>query len=182
MKIMEHNKEWGVKTMSRRDKIIEILLRENNAVSGSELAAILDVSRQVIVQDVALLRASGTEIIATPQGYLLLAPFTHRLRKTIACKHKKEDIKDELTTIVDEGGTILDVIVEHSIYGQISGNIMVSSRREIDEFIEKVYEKGTKPLSDLTGGVHLHTIEYKSAQDIRRIEAALLEKRYLLME
>jgi transcriptional regulator of NAD metabolism len=168
--------------ISRREKIVEILIKNKNAVSGSDLASMLNVSRQVIVQDIALLRAAGTGVIATPQGYVLISPFSHKLRKTIACRHRKENIRDELTTIVDEGGTILDVIVEHSIYGQISGNIMVSSRRDIDEFIKKIDNRNIKPLSDLTGGIHLHTIEYRNEEDINRIEKALLEKRYLLIE
>ncbi|MBZ4647103.1 MAG: transcription repressor NadR [Clostridia bacterium] len=166
--------------IARREKIIEILSKRQAAVSGSELALMLDVSRQVIVQDIALLRAGGTEIIATPQGYLLLGETSQRFRKTIASKHDKGSIRDELTTIVDEGGTVLDVIVEHSIYGQISGNIMVSSRREVDEFMNKINRSDIKPLSDLTGGIHLHTIQCKDEATMKRIEDVLLGKGYLL--
>ncbi|MDK2801202.1 MAG: uncharacterized protein PWP27_2155 [Clostridiales bacterium] len=164
----------------RRKKIVEILKNEQTAVRGSELASIFNVSRQVIVQDIALLRAAGNEIIATPQGYVLLSKTQNKYRKTIVSKHGKDEIKDELITIVDEGGTILDVIVEHNIYGQISGNIMVSSRRDVDEFMKKINEDDTKPLSALTGGIHLHTIECKDEETMRRIENALFKKGYLL--
>lgn len=164
----------------RRQQILKFLQDIQSPFSGSTLASKLGVSRQVIVQDIALLRAEGKEIIATPQGYIMLLPKNNTLSKTIACCHNKEDIKDELTTIVDEGGTIIDVIVEHSIYGQISGNVMVSSRRDVDEFIKKIHKSDTKPLSDLTHGVHLHTIQVKDEQSIVQIEKELKGKGYLL--
>jgi len=166
--------------LERREKIIEILLSKRKAVNGSELAEMLNVSRQVIVQDIALLRAAGSNIIATPQGYLILSKEKGNIRKTIVSKHDKRDIRDELTTIVDEGGTILDVIVEHNIYGQICGNIMVSSRRDVDNFMEKINRKDTQPLCSLTDGIHLHTIECKDEETMGRIEQALFEKGYLI--
>ena len=170
-----------MKPALRRKEIIHILSASDHAISGSELAAMLDVSRQVIVQDIALLRAEGNEILATPQGYLLLyhdKPET--IKMIIASKHNKEQIKDELITIVDEGGTVLDVIVEHSIYGQISGSIMVSSRRDVEKFIDKINKDDTKPLSNLTDGVHLHTISCKDQDTVERIKKNLSKKGYLL--
>lgn len=167
--------------MDRKKRILDILYEATRPISGSELAAMFNVSRQVIVQDVALLRASGSEIIATPQGYILLSKqHENIMRKTIACKHDKVHIRDELTTIVDEGGTIIDVIVEHSIYGQICGNIMVGSRRDVDNFMKKITDDDIKPLSNLTDGVHLHTIEAKNRDVIEKIEQALIKKGYLL--
>ena len=164
----------------RRQQILSLLEHNQFPISGSELAAKLSVSRQIIVQDIALLRAEGKKIIATPQGYIILATKKNTLSKTIACSHDKKSIKDELTTIVDEGGTIIDVIVEHSIYGQISGNVMVSSRRDVDDFVEKIDKSDTKPLSDLTYGVHLHTIQAKNRQTIAQIEKELKKKGYLV--
>ncbi len=82
--------------------------------------------------------------------------------------------------IVEEGGTLIDVIVEHGIYGQIVGNIMVSSKREVKEFVDKINNDDTMPLSMLTSGIHLHTIEYKREKDMKRIEKRLIEKGYLI--
>ncbi|NLY42826.1 MAG: transcription repressor NadR [Clostridiaceae bacterium] len=167
-------------TVQRRNKITEILEEEPIAISGSQLASMLGVSRQVIVQDIAVLRAAGVDIIATPQGYMLNRLEKGGFRKTIVSKHEKEHIRDELITIVDEGGTVIDVIVEHSIYGQICGNIMVSSRRDVDDFIDKICKEDVKPLCDLTGGIHLHTIECKNEEVMARIEEKLFQKGYLI--
>lgn len=166
--------------LERRKKIIKILSKKQSPISGSELASILNVSRQIIVQDIALLRAEGNEIIATPQGYLNYSRISKRYKKTIVSKHTKDNIKDELMIIIEEGGTILDVIIEHDIYGQISGNIMVSSKREVEEFLDKINSENVKPLSILTSGIHLHTIEYKYPEQIEIIEKRLFEKGYLL--
>lgn len=166
--------------LARREKILNILIEKKGAVSGSELAMRLNVSRQIIVQDIALLRAAGNDIIATPQGYLIISNITKRYRKEIVSKHNKDQIRDELTTIVDEGGTVLDVIIEHNIYGQICGNIMVASRRDVNKFIEKISNEDTEPLSHLTHGLHLHTIECKDEQTMERIEQLLFKKGYLL--
>jgi len=167
-------------SLERRNKILEILSQRDSPISGSKLAEMVKVSRQVIVQDIALLRAAGSNIIATPQGYFMILKDEENVRKTIVSKHDKSDIRDELTTIVDEGGTVVDVIVEHSIYGQICGNIMVRSRRDVDNFMEKINQKGTKPLSNLTDGIHLHTIECKDEETMSRIENALRKKGYLV--
>ena len=168
-------------TNQRRSRIVELLSQKKGAVNGTELAQTLSVSRQVIVQDIALLRACGVEIIATPQGYILVPATTSlNYRKTIACRHDKNNIKEELTTIVDEGGMVRDVIIEHAIYGQICGNIMISSRREIEEFMKKIEADDAKPLSDLTLGVHLHTIECKNEETMNRIEQELDKKGLLL--
>jgi len=167
-------------SLERRNKILEILSQRDSPISGSKLAEMVKVSRQVIVKDIALLRAAGSNIIATPQGYFMILKDEENVRKTIVSKHDKSDIRDELTTIVDEGGTVVDVIVEHSIYGQICGNIMVRSRRDVDNFMEKINQKGTKPLSNLTDGIHLHTIECKDEETMSRIENALRKKGYLV--
>ncbi|MDB8805939.1 MULTISPECIES: transcription repressor NadR [Romboutsia] len=164
----------------RRDKILNLLKNKNKAVSGSKLSSELNVSRQVIVGDVALLRASGIHIISTPRGYILNDnKEDNYIIKTIACKHDKEDIEDELNTIVDEGGIVEDVIVEHSIYGQIIGNLHLECRRDVKEFIEKLNSKETSPLSHLTDGVHLHTIKCKDEKTYKQVITSLTEKGYL---
>lgn len=164
----------------RRAKIIKLLSDIKKPLSGSELSETLNVTRQVIVQDIAILRAKGNQIIATSMGYVLVLHINKSSKKIIASKHSKHEIEDELNTIVDMGGIILDVIVEHSVYGQILANIMVSSRREVKEFISRINKVKTKPLSALTDGIHLHTIEAKNDEIIADIENELLKKGYLL--
>lgn len=164
----------------RREKIICMLKESSHPIKGGDLSKLLNVSRQVIVQDIALLRAEGSEIIATPQGYVFLGGAANKVRKVIAVRHGEEGIEGELKTIISLGGVVLDVTIEHRIYGEITGKLMLKSHFDVDEFIRKVKLEGSKPLSHLTGGVHIHTIEADSEEAIERIIGALGEKGYLV--
>jgi len=143
----------------RREKILSILNSRSAPITGTDLSKKTGVSRQVIVQDIAILRAKGINIIATPQGYLRIKEGTSRMSKVIACCHDKENMRKELEIIVDNGGKIIDVIVEHPLYGEIKAMLMLESRLDIDNFMKHYEDSDTKPLSALTSGVHLHTIE-----------------------
>jgi transcriptional regulator of NAD metabolism len=112
----------------RRSKIIELLKNSATPISGSELAKQLLVSRQVIVQDIALLRAVNKNILSTTKGYLLYYQEQQKVNRCFYVKHSTEQIKDELLTIVDYGGTVLDVIVSHEIYGSIEADLIIHSR------------------------------------------------------
>ena len=165
----------------RRQAILEYITNSKQPVKGSQLAQTFGVSRQVIVQDIALLRASGQEIIATPQGYMILSASNKGgSRRVIACKHSHEDMEDELMTIVNFGATIIDVIVEHEVYGEFKADLMISSAYDVINFVEKMEKKGVKPLSYLSEGVHLHTVEAQDSSILDKVEAALKEKGYLL--
>jgi len=162
----------------RRLEIINILNKLDEPISGTELAKKLGVSRQVIVQDIAILRASGEEIIATPQGYIILKDVDgNRIIKTIVCKHSTYDeIEDELKTIVDMGGKILDVIVEHPVYGEIKGSLMISSRLDVEKFIKNLKNTNAEPLSSLTDGIHIHSIEIEDEETFKKI-IEIIEKK-----
>lgn len=168
----------------RRLQIINILNKLDEPISGTELAKKLGVSRQVIVQDIAILRAGGEEIIATPQGYIILKDVDEsRIIKTIVCKHSTYDeIEDELKTIVDMGGKILDVIVEHSVYGEIKGSLMISSRLDVEKFIKNLKNTNAEPLSSLTDGIHIHSIEIEDEETFKKIIEKLEEKSYLIKD
>ena len=142
----------------RREKIAALLAGARTPVSAASLAARLGVSRQVIVGDIALLRASGAEITATPRGYI-----TERgrggLRRTVACIHNTlPDMERELNIMADNGCTVLDVVIEHAVYGQLTGELRLSSRHDVRQFIERTRSEQASPLSALTGGIHLHTL------------------------
>lgn len=165
----------------RRKQLLDILARAKEPVSGTELAGQLKVSRQVIVQDIALLRATDKNILSTNKGYVLYhAGAERRAKRTIKVYHTDEQIQDELYTIVDEGGHVLDVVVEHDIYGQITVDLIVNNRADVNAFIAKVRENHTKSLNELTNGVHFHTVEAENEEILDRIEAALDKKGYLL--
>ncbi len=165
----------------RREKIIEILRKETTPVSGTDLAKRMGVSRQVIVQDIALLRASYQNIISTNRGYLLYVETARQKRysKVVKVRHRKEDIVKELDCIVDAGGKVLNVIVEHEIYGKISGDLVIGSRADVRKFIHRVEAYGTKPLTELTEGVHFHTIEAEQEETLDAVERALAEAGFL---
>lgn len=164
--------------MDRKTRIIEIINKSEKPVSASKIAKELGVSRQIIVGDVALLRASGQEIIATPRGYILDTNSNNTY--TIAVKHNNDQLEDELNTIVDLGGRIEDVIVEHPLYGEIKGNLHIYSRYDVSKFMSKLEKNDASPLSRLTNGVHLHTITVPDQETLERIKKALDEKHILL--
>jgi transcriptional regulator of NAD metabolism len=164
----------------RREKLIQIIRDGNKPISGGELAKMLGVSRQVIVQDIALLRASDFDIISTTKGYMLYQTEDKKIKRVFMVKHSTKDIEDELCTIVDNGGKILDVHVVHEIYGQIVTELIIRNRSDVYDFVEKVRTKKIVPLKELTAGTHHHTIEADSEETLNRIEEALRKKNYLI--
>lgn len=166
----------------RRQEIIRILSESTKAISGSALAKQLGVSRQVIVQDIALLRAVNKNILSTTKGYLLYYQEKEKVNRCFLVKHATNQIEDELCCIVDNGGKVLDVIVLHDLYGQIQTDLIIATRQEVYEFVKRVNEPNTKPLKELTDGIHLHTVEADSEEALNRIEAALKEKNFLIVQ
>ena len=157
---------------SRRQAILDRLRSADRPVSASALAAGLNVSRQIIVGDIALLRAGGAEISATPRGYVLPRA-TDGITRTIACRHTLAQTGQELDILVDNGCTVLDVIVEHPIYGQLTGQLQISSRYDVEQFLARIRDSDAAPLSMLTGGLHLHTLCCPNEDAYTRACAAL---------
>ena len=170
-------------SMAREERLkkLQTLLEEaDSPLSGEHLSTIFRVSRQAIVQDVAKLRNRGLQILSTPQGYVL--PKNSKVfKRIIAVKHAPEDITSELMTIVALGGRVIDVIVEHPIYGEIRGNINVTTRDEVVKFVTLMQSSGQNPLLSLSQGFHLHTIEADSEECLDKIEKALKDKGFLLL-
>lgn len=165
----------------RREKIIEILKKSDVPVSGGGLADKLNVSRQVIVQDIALLRATNKNILSTNKGYILYHDNIEKCTRTFHVYHDDNHIEDELNTIVDNNGRVLDVVVEHEIYGQITVDLIINSRRDVKEFIERLKKSSSaKPLKELTDGEHYHTVEADSEEDLDIVENELRKKKYLI--
>lgn len=158
----------------RRLAILEILRRAEKPVSAGYLAERFSVSRQVIVGDVALLRAGGAEISATPRGYVTVRAVPG-LTWQIPCRHDAAGMEAELTAVVDQGCAVLDVIVDHPIYGQLTGPLQLSSRYDVQQFLSRCAQSDARPLSDLTGGVHLHTLSCPGEDAWQRVRDALRE-------
>lgn len=165
----------------RRRELVSVLREAGGPMRGADLAARLGVSRQVIVNDMAVLRAEGRPIIGSPQGYLLLdrghPPGQYAV---LACRHDREGSRAELTALVDLGVTIVDVVVDHPLYGELRGNLMISSRQDVDRFLEALDQGEAELLSALTGGVHLHTVRASSAEALERARRALRDAGFLL--
>jgi uncharacterized protein len=166
---------------TRRGRILEWMRGRNGPAPGAELARHFRVSRQCVVQDIAILRAEGNDILSTPQGYRL--PVQQSLgghRAVIACQHGPERTEEELQILVDNGVRVLDVIVEHALYGEMRGSLTIESRADVQDFVRQW--KGTKAslLSSLTRGVHLHTVEASRPEMIERAKAELHSRGILL--
>ena len=168
-------------TRERREEILRRLQASPEALSATALAGQLGVSRQVIVGDVALLRAAGENISATPRGYVLASDSAALLR-TVACHHKGEETERELNIMVDNGCTVRDVIVEHPIYGQLTGVLDLKNRYDVGQFMRRLGQGDTLPLSALTDGVHLHTLLCPDEASFQRVIEQLREAELLFQQ
>ncbi len=163
----------------RRDSIIK-MISGKSPVSGGSLSKSLDVSRQIIVSDIALLRAEGYDIISTNRGYFLNSPSGATI--VVKVNHTDEQTEDELNTIVDLGGTVIDVFVHHKVYGKISADLNIRSRRNVKEFIENIKSGKSTPLKNITSNYHYHTISAENEEVLNIIVEELKNKGYLVEE
>ena len=162
---------------SRRETIRKYLEQAQMPVSATALAAQLSVSRQVIVGDIALLRASGAPIEATPRGYVLSRPAG--VYGQVVCCHSAQDMERELNLLVDLGCVVEDVSVEHPVYGQLTGRLQLTCRADVTTFIEKVADSAALPLSALTEGIHTHGLRCPDLQTLEKAKEALRTLRIL---
>ena len=160
----------GISAQERRRAVARALEEADGPVSATALAERFSVSRQIIVGDVALLRAGGADIAATPRGYLL-GRGSSGIERRVACVHAPGDMERELNAIVDAGGEVVD---------QLTGLLGVRSRYDVQEFLTRVEAHGARPLSDLTGGIHLHTIRCPDEKTFQRVERSLQNENILL--
>lgn len=166
---------------SRRRQLVQYMHARRGPVLGSDLARHFRVSRQCLVQDIAILRAAGEEILSTPQGYRVPEiKSTAAHRAILACQHPPERTEEELHILVDHGVKVLDVIVEHPLYGELRGALMVESRSDVADFMERWRATRAPLLSSLTQGVHLHTVEANKTEAIVRARAELHARGFLL--
>lgn len=162
----------------RRQAILNLIRSENKPVSGGRLAKEFDVSRQVIVQDIALLRAANYDIFSTNKGYMLNE--VSGITKVFKVSHTDNQIEEELNAIVDLGGEIVDVFVYHKVYGRIQGTLSIRSRRNVREFMKGIDSGKSSPLKNITSGYHYHTVKADSEETLALIETMLAEKKFLL--
>jgi len=166
-----------MKAIERRENILRLLSEKQEPVSGTALANELNVSRQVIVQDIALLRAAGNDILSMNQGYLIQSG--QRISRVFKVIHGDDQVEDELGLIVDFGGYIKDVFVYHKAYGVLKADMDIRSRHDIEKFTEKIASGKSNLLMNVTSGYHYHTVFADSVQLLDIIQEKLWEKGFL---
>ena len=169
-----------MKAQERRKTIINILLSEDRPIPGGELSEKCGVSRQIIVQDIAVLKGQGFDILSTHNGYLVQkSPFKDRVFKV---KHSTDQTEDELSTIVELGGTVVDVFVWHKVYGKMSAPQNIFSELQIKQFIEGIRAGKSTELMNITGGYHYHTVRAEKEETLDLIAEVLSKKGYVAPE
>ena len=169
-----------MKAADRRKAIVNLLLTTTEAISGSKLSEEFGVSRQIIVQDITVLKGSGHDIISTHNGYIIQkSPLKERVFKVY---HTTEETEDELATIVNLGGTVVDVFVWHKVYGKMTAPLNIFSNLHIKQFIEGVRSGKSTELMNITGGYHYHTVRAESEAMLDKIEQTLKSKNYIAPE
>lgn len=166
-------------TSERREKIFDIISHSDAPVSGSALAKECGISRQIIVSDVAALKEKH-DIIATSRGYIMSRPAA--VTRVLKLIHSDEEIEEELSAVVKNGGRVKDVFVWHKIYGKIEAPLVIRSMMDVAEYIESLRSGRSRPLKKVTYEYHYHTIEADSEETLDKVERALDEKGFLVRE
>lgn len=161
----------------RRELILKILRESDKPVAGTELAKQMDVSRQVIVQDMALIRANGIEVVSTNRGYIIVEEKTaQRVFKVI---HNDEEVEEELNLFVDHGAKVEDVFVYHKVYGVIKAAMNIRSRRDVRKYMQDISSGKSTNLKNLTSNYHYHTITAEDEQVLDQIQEELGQRGFL---
>ena len=162
----------------RRQEILKNIKESDRPVSGSKLAKDYEVSRQVIVQDIALLRASGYDIISTNRGYVLEGQTC--AERVFKVRHTDAQLETELCTIIDLGGQVKNVMVNHKVYGHIEAELGITSRRKVKEFLADIKSGKSTPLKNITSDYHYHTVTADSEETLDLIEDELRKLGFLV--
>ena len=169
-----------MKVKERRREMAALLAATKEPITGDMLAARFHVSRQIIVKDIAALKEQGFEIYPTHYGYLLKkSPLAERV---FQLKHTTGQTEEELSTIIEAGGTIVDVFVNHRVYGKISAPLHVFSKEHVKQFIQNLNEEKSLELMNITGGLHCHTVRAESEEILDKIEQELTKKGFIATE
>lgn len=170
----------AMKAEERRKMIVGALSAENAPVSGGALAGQLGVSRQIIVHDIAILKAAGYDILSTHDGYVMKkTPLSERVFKV---RHTSEQTEDELRCIVGLGGTVENVFVWHKVYGRMQAQLNIFSERCIQNFMDGIKSGKSTELMHVTSGYHYHTVKAESEEILDLIGAELEKRGYLVPE
>lgn len=161
----------------RRKAIVTMLESSKSPVSGQALAKEFQVSRQVIVQDIALIRANGAEIFSTHKGYVLQKK--EEATRVFKVIHGDDEVEKEFSIIVDLGGRVLDVFVYHKVYNVVKADMDIKSRLDIAKYLEGIKSGKSSLLKNVTGGYHYHTVAAENEKILDMIQEQLAECGFL---
>ena len=164
--------------VERREKLLSMLAKSKEPIAGAEMAKRLSVSRQVIVQDIALLRAADNNIVSTNRGYVLEGQTC--AERVFKVRHTDAQLETELCTIIDLGGQVKNVMVNHKVYGHIEAELGITSRRKVKEFLEDIESGKSTPLKNITSDYHYHTVTADSEETLGLIEDELRKLGFLV--
>lgn len=167
-----------MKRSARREEILSLLGNTETPIPASFLSEKFGVSRQVIVQDVALLRANGYAITATNRGYVLITD--KQVSRVFKCRHTFDEIIDEGNVVINAGGTIEDIFVNHRLYGRISARLNLRNKTHVEELYRSLVSGASKPLMSVTDGYHYHTVSAPDEATLDKIESILRESKFLI--
>lgn len=165
-------------TEERREEIFNYLQKSHSPVPAKDLAAKFNVSRQVIVQDIAIIRASVSDILSTNRGYIIQADKC--ITREFKVRHNQDRVAEELNIIVDLGGTVKNVSISHKVYGRITAEQEISSRQDVNDFITLIGNSSSTLLGNVTSGYHYHLVEAANTERLDMIEKALDEAGFLV--
>ncbi len=167
-----------MKAAQRREEILSLIGNSRNPVSANFLSERYSVSRQVIVQDIALLRAQGYGVISTNRGYVLGSGLG--AERVFKCRHTFDELVEEGALIIELGGRIEDIYVNHRVYGRISARLALHNRMHVEELYRSLVSGASKPLMSVTDGYHYHTVVADSEEILDEIESKLRERGFLI--
>ena len=163
----------------RRKTILKLMKESTKPLSGGALGAATGVSRQVVVQDIALLRSEGHSILATARGYLLDEPKEKKCTRLFKVYHDESRTEEELNLIVDLGGVVEDVMVNHKVYNKVSAPLNIKNRRDVQNFLKNLRDGKSTPLSKITSGYHFHLVSAEEMEILNEIEDVLRQNNFL---
>ena len=164
-------------TAERRGEILKILHNADAPVAARELAGKFGVSRQVIVQDLAVIRASTPGILSTTKGYVIQQDSS--CSREFKVRHSQDKAAEELNLIVDCGGHVKNISISHRVYGRVSAEMDIRSRQDVSEFVQALQNSHSTVLSNATSGYHYHLVEAASEERLDLIEEQLKKAGFL---
>ncbi len=162
----------------RREEILSLIGNTDNPIPANVLKERFGVSRQVIVQDIAILRANGYDVTATSRGYFLNVK--KQATRVFKCRHTFDEMLEEGMLVIDTGGRIEDIFVNHRTYGRITARLDLSNRTHVEELHRSLFSGASKPLMSVTDGYHYHTVSADGEEILDEIEQKLRTRGFLI--